>query len=133
MITWKLKTNGLHMAANIVLVDDDEKIATLSGSSLISKGYNVQIFFNPNDALEFITKNTDYNILITDNIMPGLNGQELIELAIKERPEVMAILATGDDAYGIDLSRYLGRVLIVSKPFKRKDLIETIEKLQQNQ
>jgi len=121
------------MAANIVLVDDDEKIATLSGSSLISKGYNVQIFFNPNDALEFITKNTDYNILITDNIMPGLNGQELIELAIKERPEVMAILATGDDAYGIDLSRYLGRVLIVSKPFKRKDLIETIEKLQLNQ
>ena len=97
-------------------------------------GWNVGIgTSNPNDALEFITKNTDYNILITDNIMPGLNGQELIELAIKERPEVMAILATGDDAYGIDLSRYLGRVLIVSKPFKSKDLIETIEKLQLNQ
>ncbi|EQC48062.1 response regulator [Bacteriovorax sp. Seq25_V] len=120
------------MAANIVLVDDDEKIATLSGTSLISKGYNVEIFFNPNDALSFISSNHDYTILITDNIMPEINGQELIEQVLTTRPEVLAILATGDDAYGIDLSKYNGRVMMVSKPFKRKDLIETIEKLCNN-
>lgn len=113
----------------IVFVDDDEKIAQLSGDALRTKGFTVEIFTAPEEAYEFICNNAEYNILISDNIMPGLNGQELIAKCFQKRSDISAILATGDDTYGIDISMYNGRVVIVSKPFKRKDLIETIDKL----
>ncbi|EQC52043.1 response regulator [Bacteriovorax sp. DB6_IX] len=115
------------MAANIVLVDDDEKIAELSGQSLISKGYEVEVFTNPTEAMEYILSHQEIEVVITDNIMPGLNGQELIENCYKNRPELKFILATGDDSSGIETEKYQGSVCIVAKPFKRKDLIAAIE------
>lgn len=114
---------------NIVLVDDDEKIAQLSGQSLASKGYQVEIFTNPLSALSFIAEHNDYKILISDNIMPELNGEDLIREAFAKRSDLLAILATGDDSYDFDLTCYEGRVVVVSKPFRRKDLIDTIESL----
>lgn len=113
----------------IVLVDDDDKIAALSGASLSSKGYHVEIFTDPFKALEFISSKTEYKILISDNIMPGLNGEELIEKIFNIRNDIVAILATGDDSFDFNFQKYGGRVVIVSKPFKRKDLIDTIERL----
>jgi len=115
------------MATNIVLVDDDEKIAELSGQSLISKGYPVKIFTDPIEAMEYILTHAEVEIVITDNIMPGINGQELIEKCIEEKPDISFILATGDDSSGVDIEKYNGSVVIVAKPFKRKDLIEAIE------
>lgn len=114
---------------NIVLVDDDEKIASLSGSSLTSRGYEVEVFTDSNKALTFLTENLDYKVLISDNIMPGLNGEELISKIFAIRNDLVAILATGDDSFDFDFAKYEGRVVIVSKPFKRKDLIDTIERL----
>ncbi|OIQ17797.1 MAG: hypothetical protein BM556_10225 [Bacteriovorax sp. MedPE-SWde] len=115
------------MASKIVLVDDDDKIAELSGQSLISKGYDVTIFTEPALAIEFILTHSDVDIIITDNIMPGINGQELIEKCYEERPDLKFILATGDDSSGIEISQYNNSVVIVPKPFKRKDLIDAIE------
>lgn len=115
------------MASNIVLVDDDDKIAELSGQSLISKGYDVTIYTDPMEAMEYILTHSGVDIVITDNIMPGINGQELIEKVYDERPDMKFILATGDDSSGVDIGKYNNSVVIVAKPFKRKDLIEAIE------
>lgn len=114
---------------NIVLVDDDEKIAQLSGSSLISKGFTVEIFTEPLKALDFLNNNISYKVLITDNIMPGMNGEELVEQIFGKRSDIVAILATGDDSFDFNFEKYQGRVEIVSKPFKRKDLVDKIEGL----
>ena len=113
--------------SKIVLVDDDEKIAELSGQSLKTKGLDVEIFTEPLKARDFVLENSDYSVLITDNIMPVMNGMELIRVCLEARPELNCILATGDDT--CDTSDFSGHnnVRIISKPFRRKELMELIE------
>lgn len=115
------------MTKNIVLVDDDEKIAELTGQSLASKGYKIEVFTVATEALEFIKANPDFNFLISDNIMPCMNGQELINEVLAMDKNIKCILATGDDSSGISFSGHENLVTIVPKPFKRKDLIAAIE------
>jgi DNA-binding NtrC family response regulator len=114
---------------NIILVDDDIKIAELSGQSLSNKGHNVKIFNNPLEVITFLTENEDFNIVITDNIMPELNGYDLIKETLSLRPELRFILATGDSPEDFDLTSFENRVVIVSKPFRRKQLLEAIENI----
>ena len=115
------------MSKNIVLVDDDDKIAELSGQSLELKGYNVKVFFVPEEAMEFILSNSDFDILITDNIMPGMNGIDLIKECQLQRPELKCILATGEDSTSFEDQQFTGQVQYVAKPFKRQHLIDKIE------
>ncbi len=114
------------MNMKIVLVDDDEKIAQLCSQSLKSKGYIVEVFSNPLEAKDFILTHQDYKILISDNIMPRLNGHDLISQCISERDDLYCILATGDDTYNFIHLQEFENVKIVSKPYKRKDIINTI-------
>ena len=79
-----------------IVVVDDEKIVTSAFSTLLKvEGFSDAHFFNnPKDAVEFLKQNTP-DLVISDFLMPEMNGLEFLSEVNKLYPEVSKILLTG--------------------------------------
>ena len=80
----------------ILFVDDHEVLARLSCEILEMQGYRAVSAYNAQDALEKFSKD-DFDILITDFRMEGMNGLELAKKVHQQSPETPVIIVT---AYG---------------------------------
>ena len=79
---------------NILVVDDTANVADLMREMLLSFGYQVQVCLQVDDALTHFAPDK-FDLVITDYLMPRMNGVELAE-AIKQRsPGQLILLITG--------------------------------------
>jgi DNA-binding response OmpR family regulator len=78
----------------ILVVDDEPRICHLIEELLKLEGYQIDVSFSGTDALEMIKK-YNYQMLITDLKMPGIDGLELIQKAKEQNPEIRTIMVTG--------------------------------------
>jgi CheY-like chemotaxis protein len=77
-------------------VDDDAAIRRVINDALESLGYSLLEAGNGEDALAIVGRTKEkIDLVLTDLIMPGINGQELIETLQKDRPEIKFILMSG--------------------------------------
>ncbi|MFC1735141.1 response regulator [Candidatus Hydrogenedentota bacterium] len=80
----------------ILLVDDEIQILQTGGARLRHFGYRVEACENGADAIEKFKQNPDcFDIIITDQTMPGMTGYELSKEALRIRPDTPIILCTG--------------------------------------
>ena len=115
---------------NILIVDDDLNLSHTTSDILDELGYSVAIANNGYEAMEMVN-DTDYDMILMDIKMPGINGVEtLVELKDK-KPSIKVILMT---AYSIeDLIKEglkKGAYGIIYKPIKIKKLLHYIEKIE---
>ena len=78
----------------ILVVDDEPRICLLIEEILKLEGYQIDVSFSGTDALEMIKK-YNYQMLITDLKMPGIDGLELIQKAKEQNPEIRTIMVSG--------------------------------------
>ena len=78
----------------ILFVDDHEVLARLSCEILEMQGYRAVSAYSAEDALEKFDKE-DFDILVTDFRMQGMNGLELAREVHTRRPETPVIIVTG--------------------------------------
>lgn len=79
----------------ILFVEDEDSVRTFGVRALKKKGYTVIGCNSAENALDYIDKDPDFNMLITDMVMPGMTGAQLTKI-IKERlPQIKVILASG--------------------------------------
>lgn len=78
----------------ILFVDDHEVLARLSCEILQMQGYRAEYAYNANDALAKFERE-QYDMLVTDYRMEGMNGLELARLIHKKSPDVPVIIVTG--------------------------------------
>jgi len=78
----------------ILVVDDEPRICHLIEELLKLEGYQIDVSFSGTDALEMIKK-YNYQMLITDLKMPGIDGLELIQKAKEQNPEIRTIMVSG--------------------------------------
>lgn len=115
--------------AKILFIDDEIKLLELVAEVLEAIGHDVTTLTNPLDALLFI-KNENFDLIITDHIMPQMNGMELITLLREKGSEIPIILSTGHPLEQSDLIGLAGdRVHIINKPYKRRVLQEAIDEI----
>jgi CheY-like chemotaxis protein len=114
---------------NILVIDDEEEVLELVKDILETHGYRVLHTINPLSALD-IAKNfiNDLHLVITDIMMPLMNGKELAEnlKAIKPDIRIMAISAYSDDAFdknSVPVDAFL------PKPFEAAELLSSVEKV----
>ncbi|MBN1302783.1 MAG: transporter substrate-binding domain-containing protein [Melioribacteraceae bacterium] len=81
-------------ALKIALVDDDYRTLDSMKEMLENQGHTVSPFLNSSDALEACVSN-NYNVLITDQKMPGIEGTKLAEILSKITSSMSIILMTG--------------------------------------
>jgi CheY-like chemotaxis protein len=79
----------------VVYVDDEEENIFVFKRKY-GKKLNLKAFTNSREALDFIKGNDDVALVITDEVMPGLGGNQLCDEVHKARPEMKFILMTGN-------------------------------------
>ncbi len=112
----------------ILLVDDEQVIAEMANDLLTNLGYNVTVFNEPVLALEAFAKNTDsFDLVITDQTMPGLSGMEFAREIRTISAGIPVILCTGYSNL-VDEERALAAGIngFLTKPFRRRVIAHTI-------
>ena len=113
-----------------IVVVDDEKIVTSAFKTLLKvEGFDDAHFFNnPKDALLFLKKETP-DLIISDFIMPEMNGLEFLTAAKKLHSDVSMILLTGyaDKENAIKAINEIGLYKYIEKPWDNDDLILNIK------
>ncbi len=91
--TDKSKSKGNE---RILLVDDDDALLQSIRAGLERLGYNVTAMADGAAALDaFQTSPSDWDLVVADQVMPGLNGVDLAKQILDIRPEVPVVLCTG--------------------------------------
>ena len=113
-----------------IVVVDDEKIVTSAFKTLLKvEGFDDAHFFNkPKEAVEFLKSNTP-DLIVSDFMMPDMNGLEFLTAAKKLHPEVSMILLTGyaDKENAIRAINEIGLYKYIEKPWDNDDLIMNIK------
>lgn len=113
----------------ILIVDDEEIFIKLTAKMIGKLGHTILSASNGQIALETFRKNKDQiELVIMDMVMPGLSGDQLIEMLQGIKPEVNIILVSGyikDEKMKKIVAQ--SRRAFLQKPFEREALIETIE------
>lgn len=109
--------------ATILLVDDEKDITDVMKMRLELLGYKVIESNDPMEALELFKKSSDIDLLLTDQRMDNLSGQELMEKCLEHDPYLQTIIFT---AYGtidqaVDAIK-AGAFSYVTKPVDHKEL-----------
>jgi DNA-binding NtrC family response regulator len=117
------------MSEKILIVDDEPDMLKLLSMILREKTpYEVTTTNNPVEAVE-LAKTGDFDLVITDLKMPGLDGLQLLEEVKKKDEDIPVIIIT---AYGtIDAATEAiekGGFDFITKPFKKEQILFTIEK-----
>ncbi len=114
----------------ILLVDDDEDVVSVASSMLRPLGYEVDGRTRPELALEAFRARPDhYDLVITDQIMPGMSGTVLCRSLLRVRSDLPIVLITGfGDIITGDDCREEGIRELVLKPFSRRELGEAIHR-----
>ncbi len=82
------------MRETILLVDDEQNTREALSIALGREGYNIIPASNGGEGMKLLEKEP-VDLIITDLMMPGVSGMDLLDFARKHRPEVMVIMMTG--------------------------------------
>ena len=118
------------MSLGKIVYVDDEKILTSTFSTLMKiEGFkDVAVFNNPIEALDYLKDNTP-ELIISDFLMPEMNGLEFLREAKKLYPEVSMIILTAyaDKENAIKTINEIGVYKYIEKPWDNDDLIMNIK------
>jgi DNA-binding NtrC family response regulator len=107
----------------ILLVDDEEIVLKSLARKLRKKGFEVTSEQNGYDAIAKL-KETDYDVIISDLIMEGLSGIQLLEEAKKISPDTPVIIVSAyDDGKSADDAMQFGADDYLLKPCNFDDLL----------
>lgn len=122
--------DNLFGTESVLVVEDDEQVAATIRRILSSHGYVVQVARSPEEALALVRQpEPAYHLLLTDIVMPRMNGLDLVDAVRQHRPGLAALWMSGytDDALQM---RGSGRddLVLIEKPITRKSLLEAIRR-----
>jgi DNA-binding NtrC family response regulator len=117
------------MADRIALVEDDVELRQFLREVLEEAGYAVSDFATADAAFTYLSRGGDADAVITDLVMPGMRGHELLAEVRRHRPELNVIIITAFGAIesAITLVK-AGAYDYLTKPFGTDELLLTLER-----
>jgi CheY-like chemotaxis protein len=107
----------------VLVVEDDSALRTLMVRTLSAKGYRVLEAGDGVEALEQLAADPDIELVVTDIVMPRMNGVELAQqLVASARTRLLFISAYGEEYTELPAS-------LLEKPFSQAALIAEVERL----
>jgi CheY-like chemotaxis protein len=109
----------------ILLVDDDDAVRAVTGSMLREIGYHIREAEDGEQALAMLRRHDDIAVLLTDLVMPNLDGRQLGRMARALDPDLVILLMTGSAERGSDQAA--SGAILIRKPFGPGDLYRAVE------
>jgi DNA-binding NtrC family response regulator len=111
----------------VIIVEDEQSILTMLSEFLSANGYTVDPYIDSKKALSAL-KNNDYQVLITDLMMPKVDGLQLINFIQKEYLNTLGIVMTGYGSMDSAISAMRsGAFDYILKPFKFEEVLATVD------
>ncbi len=115
--------------AKILLAEDDEDLRRFLVKALEKAGHEVKAFGEGASAFEEI-KQTNFDLLLTDIVMPEMDGIELARRAAELDPALKIMFITGFAAVALNPdSRAPKDAKVLSKPFHLRDLVNEVNRM----
>ena len=113
----------------ILLAEDDNDMRRFLVKALQNAGHDVTAFDNGRSAYERI-REEPFTLLLTDIVMPEMDGIELARRATELDPDLKVMFITGFAAVALNPDSNAPKdAKVLSKPFHLKDLVNEVEKL----
>src|SRR5690348_13212233 len=117
------------MMAKIILAEDDEDMRRFLVRALERAGHTVVSFGEGASAFEEI-KQTSYDLLLTDIVMPEMDGIELARRAAELDPTLKIMFITGFAAVALNADSTAPKhAKVLSKPVHLRDLVNEVQKM----
>lgn len=116
--------------ANILLAEDETSIRHFITAALEKAGHQVTPCQDGVTAYEALRSDPDFDLLLTDIIMPGMDGIELSQRATSFVPALKVMFITGFAAMALDNKNVdTAKTPIVSKPFHLNQLVAQVDEI----
>ena len=113
----------------ILLAEDDEDMRRFLVKALSKAGYDVVSFGNGLDAYERM-KEEPFTLLLTDIVMPEMDGIELARRAAELDPDIKIMFITGFAAVALNADSAAPKhAKVLSKPIHLRDLVNEVQKM----
>lgn len=112
----------------ILLAEDDESMRAYLARALEKSGYEVIAVGNGADALPLIESDR-FDLLLTDIVMPAMDGIELAQHAAQAAPDMRIMFITGFAAVTLKAGKAVPQAKVLSKPFHLRDLVLEVERM----
>src|SRR5882672_8996496 len=116
-------------AETILLVEDEESLRTLTRSQLEDSGYTVLEANCGSEAIRIARQHRGpIHLLLTDVVMPGMNGRAVAEVLTASRPETRVVYMSGYTGFS-DYGLMNLDAVIIQKPFARRVLLQRLREV----
>jgi two-component system cell cycle sensor histidine kinase/response regulator CckA len=116
-------------SGTVLLVEDDDQVRSAVRRYLSSWGYTVREAANAAAALELVSAADPVDVLLTDIVMPGMDGHTLARQLVGEHPGVRVIFMSGyTDHPALQVDALEVEDMFLLKPFSAKDLSQMLQR-----
>lgn len=112
----------------ILLAEDEEAMRAYLERALTNAGYFVSAVDRGTDAIPLL-ETGDYDLLLSDIVMPEMDGIELAQRCAEISPRTKVMFITGFAAVSLRASREQPAAKVLSKPFHLRDLVLEVERM----
>jgi CheY-like chemotaxis protein len=113
----------------VLVVDDEADIRSYASEALKDLGYQVIEAHDASSGLAALDAHPEAALLLTDVVLPGMNGRDLALEARRRRPALRVLYTTGDTSNAITESSVVARdAAVLTKPFRIAALASTVRK-----
>lgn len=114
---------------DILLAEDDEAMRQYLARALERAGYCVVAVGTGTEALAIVESGEAFDLLLTDIVMPELDGIELAQRVTRLRPDIRVMFITGFSAVSLKAGQAMPNAKVLSKPFHLKDLVAEVDRV----
>ena len=112
----------------ILLAEDDDSMRVYLARALERTGYHVVAVDNGVAAIPLL-QSEPFDLLLTDIVMPEMDGIELAQKAAEIVPDIRVMFITGFAAVALKAGRKTPDAKVLSKPFHLRDLVAEVERM----
>lgn len=112
----------------ILLAEDDDVMRQYLVRALERSGYAVTGVDRGTKALALVQAGEEFDLLLTDIVMPELDGIELAQKVTVLKPDMRVMFITGFSAVTLKAGQSLPNAKVLSKPFHLRDLVMEVDR-----
>ncbi|MGI8618836.1 MAG: ATP-binding protein [Gemmatimonadaceae bacterium] len=113
----------------VLVVEDEESVRRAARRILVKKGYTVLEASDGNDAVELLNTQPKVDMLLTDLVMPGMGGRELVRVLRDQGRSIPTLYMSGYTKDAVMRAELDPDIMVLEKPFSQEELASKVREV----